>query len=133
MSISTLSVLVDGTITASAGTATSVISKGIVGSNHPVVLDDSSAFDSQTTVIFNTKEPKISETAPNGYTQKRSGYKILSPLALDNGNRTVNSASFQISVDPETTAAELTSLKVLACQCIMDSDLDDFYEKQSNA
>ena len=131
MSISTLSILVDGTITASAGTATSVISKGISGNVHPVILDDSSAFDAQTTYVFTAKEPKVSVSAPNGYTQKRSSVKILKPLALDNGNRTVNTGFVEISVDPETTAAELTTLKVELAQCIMDTDLDDFFEKQS--
>jgi hypothetical protein len=131
MSISNMSVLVGGTITASAGTATSVISKGIQGQNHPVILDDASNFDAQTTIVFTAKEPKISDNAPNGYTQKRSSFKILSPLALDNLKKTVNTASFSISVDPETTAAELEALKVLAAQCIMDTDFSDFYEKQA--
>jgi hypothetical protein len=54
-------------------------------------------------------------------------------LALDNGNRTVNTFTLSLSVDPETTDAEIESMLVLAAQLLHDSDFSDFWKKQSLA
>lgn len=131
MTISNLSVNIDGTVATTGGTATPVISKGTLLDQHNVILDDSSEFIAQTSMSFANKDPKVSLSAPNGYTQARRSVKILEPLLLDNGNYTTNSATIILSVDPETTDAEKLSLRVLAAQAIHDSDLDDFWNKGS--
>ncbi len=131
MAISTSSILVDGTVATTGGTATSVIQKGNTLDQVVVVLDDGSEFINQTTVTFSIKDPKVNTGAPNGYTQARSNAKITKPLALDNGNRTVNSVNIQLSVDHETTDAEIQNLLVTAAQLLVDSDFSDFWKKQS--
>ena len=133
MSISTSSILVDGTVATTGGTATTVITKGDTLNEHRVILDDSSEFAAQTEIRFAVKEPKVNSGAPNGYTQQRNIVSVLKPLALDNGNSTVNSAKVEIACDPETTDAEKLNLRVTLCQLIMDSDFVDFWDKQSLA
>lgn len=131
MSIRSSSILVDGTVAITAGTATGAISKGNDLNVHTVVLDDSSEFIDQTVVSFTAKDPKASATAPNGYTQQRQTVKINVPLALDNGNRTVNTVTLTIAVDPETTDAERLSLRVLATNVLNDADFTAFWDDGS--
>lgn len=131
MTIQALSVAVGATLAPTGGTATGVISKGQSLDSHVTVLNDSSAFIDQTLIAFSIKDPKVSSSAPNGYTQARSSVKISVPLDLDNGNRTVNTLSISLSVDPETTAAEIQALLVLGAQLLFDSDCSDFWKKQS--
>lgn len=133
MAIANSSVLVDGTVAFSAGTATTVKELGRDLGQLNTYLDDGAAFSARTEVQFSTKDPKISATAPGGYTQARTTARLLKPKTLANGARTVNSVRLELSVDPETTAAEIESLLVLAAQILKDSDYADFWKKQSVA
>jgi hypothetical protein len=130
MSILNASVLVDGTVATTGGTATSMI---MMGDGENVILDEGLEFNAQTKIAFHSKDPKVSSTAPNGYTQHRTTIKILKPLLLDNGNYTMNSVTITFGVDHETTDAEITSLRVLAAQLLHDSDFDDFWNVGSRA
>jgi len=130
MSIQSMSVLVDGVVVTTGGVATTGLTKGISPQKLSVILDDSSEFTAQTQLDFSVKDPRVSTGAPNGYTQAVSQVKILVPLALDNLGRTVNTVTVKLSVDHETSAAEIASLKILAAQVIADSDFTDFWEKQ---
>lgn len=131
MSISALSVNVDGTVATTGGTATTMIAKGNTLDQSNVILNDSSEFIAETKISFSNRDPIVNSGAPNGYTQARRTVNIHVPLALDNGNYTTNKVTIQFSVDPETTDAEVNSLRVLAAQMIHDSDLDDFYQSGS--
>lgn len=133
MSIENLSVLVGGSVAASGGTATSLISKGAANNPHRLVLDDGAEFSDLTKFSFSVKEPKISLGAPNGYTQARNNLFIAKPLPLDNGGRTVNTFKGEFSWDIETTDAEKLELRVEAAQLIIAAALDDYYNKQSTA
>lgn len=132
MSILNASVLVDGTVATTGGTATSMISKDTDG-GHNVILDEGVEFNAQTKLSFSSKDPKVSASAPNGYTQHRTTVKILEPLLLDNGNYTMNSVTVTFGVDHETTDAEILSLRVLAAQIIHDPDFDNFWNVGSVA
>ena len=133
MSIASSSILYDGTVAASGGTATSMIVRGGTLNSTEVILDNSAEFALQTKIEFSVKEPRVQASAPNGYTQARTTCKVLKPLLLDNGNYTVNTVSMQLSVDPETTAAEIATLLGLIAQAATDSDFTDFWSKQSVA
>jgi len=133
MSISTASVLVNGTVATTGGTATTFISKGQNLDVHNTILDEGNEFIAQSTVSFNIKSPKVSTGAPNGFTQARNTVRISSPLALDNGSYTTNVLSISLAVDPETTDAEIETMLVLAAQILADSDYSDFWKKQSLA
>jgi len=131
MSISTASILVDGTVATTGGTATTMIDKGSSLDSKKVILDDSSEFINATTIDFSIKDPKVNSGSPNGYTQARSSVKLSVPLGLDNSNRTVNTMTLSLSVDPETTDAEIGSMLVLGAQLLHDSDFTEFWTKQS--
>jgi hypothetical protein len=131
MTIKDASVDVGTTISTSGGTATTFLDSGDGPDSHQVTLDDSSEFINATTVSFSVKRPKVQTLAPNGYTQKRSTVVIQRPLALDNGNRTVNTFRLELAVDIETTAAEIDSLRELASQICFDSDYDEFWQNLS--
>jgi len=131
MGIQSSSVNIDGTVSATGGTATGVITKGNTLDQLNVILDDSSEFISETKLEFKVKSPVVQTSAPNGYTQARSSIKIFVPLALDNGNTTINTFELKLACDHETTAAEIESMLVLAAQLAADSDFSDFWKKQS--
>lgn len=131
MSVKTSAILVDGTVATTGGTSTSFIDKGGSLEVQKLILDDSSEFAAQTSLTFSIKEPKISSSAPNGFTQARNTVKVMKPLALDNGSATVNTVTLQLSVDPETTDAEVENLLVTAAQLLHDSDYSAFWKKQS--
>lgn len=132
MSIKTASVLVDGTVATTGGTATTLIDKGSSTKNNWVgILNDSSEFLNQTTVTFSIREPRVDSGAPNGYTQARSEVVVHVPLALDNGSYTRNTLRLSVAVDHETTDAEIESILVLGAQLLADSDFSDFFKKQA--
>ena len=72
MSLIAASINVDGTVATTGGTATTFLSLGDSLSQHILLLDNSAAFIDQTTFEFSTKSPKVSASAPAGYTQKRA-------------------------------------------------------------
>lgn len=131
MTIKDASVDVGTTISTSGGTATTFLDGGDDLDSHQVTLDDSSEFIDATSVSFTVKRPKVQVTAPNGYTQKRASVVIGRPLALDNDNRTVNTFRLELAVDPETTSAEIASLRELAAQVVFGSDFTDFWTNLS--
>lgn len=130
MSIENASILVDGTVATTGGTATTMLIKSSQNGQH-VILDDSSEFVNNVNISFTTKEPKVNSGSPSGYTQARSTCTMKYPLLLDNGNRTVNTLSLSLAVDQETTDAEIQSMLVAAAQMLHDSDFSDFWKKQA--
>jgi len=131
MAIETSSILYDGTVATTGGTATGVITKGGTLNQLNVILDNSAEFINQTKIEFTVREPVVNPSAPNGYTQARSAVRMLAPLSLDNTNRTINSLKIELSVDHETTDAEIQSYLVAGAQFLVDSDFSDFWKKQS--
>lgn len=130
MSISSASVLKDGTVATTGGTATAFLSKGTSLVQHNALIDDGAIFALQSEVQFSIKEPKVSAAAPNGYTQARNTVYYKRPVVLDNGNSTVNTASITIANDPEMTAAEKLTDRVYLAQLLVDPDFTDFWDKQ---
>lgn len=133
MSLSAASILVGTTLAGTGGTATTFKTLGNTLTQHNLLLDDGSEFINQTELDFTIKSPKVDTSAPNGYTQQRMTCVIKRPLALDNGNRTVNTVRIEISVDHEATASEIDSLRELAAQVVFDADYDDFWQSMSLA
>jgi hypothetical protein len=131
MSIKDSSVLIDGTIAVTAGTATGMLSKGDTIERHNVVLDDGSAFKDQTELTFQVKAPKVSSSAPAGYTQARNIVTIVVPKTLANGLITKNTLRIELSNDSETTDSERDSLRNLASQILSDSDFDQYWDSQA--
>jgi hypothetical protein len=129
MSIRSSSILVDGTVAITAGTATSLISKGNDLVSHSAILDDSSEFIAQTGLSFTSKAPRVSTGAPNGYTQQRNALKINVPRTLANGNFTVDTWYVIQATDPETTAAQKASGRIILTTCLNDADYTAFWDE----
>lgn len=131
MSLSTASVLKDGTVATTGGTATTFIEKGSSLNYWEGIFDDSSEFISQSSISCTVKDPKVNSGSPNGYTQARSSITVKVPLLLDNGSYTVNTLRLELAVDHETTDAEIQSMLVYGAQLFHDTDFSDFWKKQS--
>jgi len=131
MSLSTASILKDGTLSAAAGTATSFISKGDSELRHKLVLDDGLAFALATVFNFSIQEPRVNASAPNGQTQMRNNVSILTPILLANGNYTTNSLKLEWAFDVETTTAQKDTLFGLGGQILFDTDYAAYREQQA--
>jgi len=130
MTIQAASVLVDGTIAVTGGTATALTSMGNTLNEHSTYYGGTD-YLSRNTVSFKVKAPKVSASAPNGYTQARNEVLVKSPLVLDNGNLTNNTVRIIFSCDVETTDAEKVTLLETAAQMISDSDFANYWAAQS--
>lgn len=133
MSIASLSLLEGATITPSGGTALAFNASVPYNGSVKAYCTTDTDLRSRRTIDFSVKEPKVSPSAPAGYTQARANTFIRAPLALDNGSSTTNTVSIGFSFDPETTQAEVLELRKLAVLAIIDSDLDGFYNNLSLA
>lgn len=133
MAIANSSISIDATPSVAGGTARTL--KELVRNTNElnVFIDESLAFQLRQEAQFSVKVPKVSSTAPGGYTQARSTALLKKPKVLANGKRTVNTLQLQLSVDPETTAAEVQNMLVTAGQMLTDSDYADFWKAQSLA
>lgn len=85
----------------------------------------------RTDLTFQAKPSKVAASAPGGFTQGRSSVKLTVPKVLANLKRTLNSASIEISIDPETTAVELAAIKSNLINILNDADFDQLWLNQS--
>lgn len=121
-------------ITYGTGTATTLKTLGDSMSQHSLwasVTGEDLPLQQRTEVAATIKQPKVSATAPNGYTQARNTIVVKAPLVLDNGNVTVNTVKIEISVDVETTSAEKATLRDYASQLLTESSFEEFWNSQS--
>lgn len=118
-----------GATTYVAPTGGSADTLSAFGSNGGVtaIFDGDTELLTQKKATFTAKDPQVQVSAPNGYTQAKRQAYIRVPLTLDNGNITTNSIRVEVSVDPETTAAEIAELRLLASQILGDSDFTPFW------
>ena len=91
MSLKNLSLLTGATLVApTGGSAMPFLSIGSNADNPDTLYCTSDTdFRTQRTVDVSVKRPKVSATAPNGYTQARATAVFKFPLELENGNITV--------------------------------------------
>lgn len=132
MALRNASIPLGATLTPTGGTATTLSSLGQTLSELKTYLASAGVTQlTRTAVDFSTKQPKASITAPGGFTQGRSSFKMTRPKVLANTKRTLNGISVEISTDPETSAAENLDLRITACLLLLDSELDAFWLNQS--
>jgi hypothetical protein len=131
MSLQSFSVLSGGTITPSGGTALAFKSAAPRGNEVNCYATADTDLRSRRSITCSVKEPKISASAPAGYTQARVGILYKAPLALDNGNTTVDTVKCEFAFDPETVDAEITEMQVLMAQFIVSSDFTDLIHSLS--
>lgn len=130
MSLSTASVLKDGSVATTGGTATAFTR--LSGDNTSAKASfDGTDFLSRLTAVFTRKEPKVNAGSPDGYTQIRRSVYLKIPRTLASGALTYDTVKVEIARSVETTAAQLTTAKVYAAQLIHDSDFNEFWEEGS--
>jgi hypothetical protein len=133
MPIEGSSIQPDATPAASGGTDTDLKLKDRGQGYVNMILDDGSEFINQVTFTFSFKDPKVSASAPNGYTQARTSVVMRSPLALDNGEYTVNTGRIELAVDHETTNSEVQTMLNCMGQLLCDSDFTEAWAEQLSA
>jgi hypothetical protein len=121
------------TVAASGGDDQVLESLGISGGKNLVRFVGDDNIITRRTLEFSTTTPKISPSAPNGYTQQRASVFMRFPLSLDNGNTTVNTVSITLAVDPETTSSEIEEYCETAAQVLAQSDFAEFWAQLSLA
>jgi hypothetical protein len=131
MPLNGASVLSGTTVSASGGTALTFSSAGVDNGKVILYCDDDTDLRTRREFVCTAKPPRISASAPNGYTQARVTVTFKSPLELDNGNVTVNSGKFELAFDPETTEAEISEILDVVAQSIVDSDFTNLYHDLS--
>lgn len=133
MAIPNASIPIDATITPSGGTAKTIKELSRSQGSISTYIDEALAFQLRQEIVFSTKTPKVSSSAPGGYTQARSVVLLKKPKVLANLRNTVNTLQLSLSVDPETTSVEVQNMLVTAALLLSDSDFSDFWKAQALA
>jgi len=133
MSLSSASVPIGATWAPTGGSATSLVSLGSNPGENKLFIDDGSGLILRKTILATSKPPVASASAPNGYTQQRTAVVLHFPLLLDNGSYTTNTLKVEIAFDPETTAAEIASMREWLSFLGDETDFDDLFNEGSTA
>lgn len=133
MPFTSASVSSGATVAPTGGSALAFTGQGIRNNAHTAVAMADTSLLLRRSITASVKEPKVSVGAPNGYTQARATIVFKSPLALDNGNHTVNTVRIELAYDEETTSAEIEELRIIAAQLLADSDFDNLWKGLSLA
>lgn len=132
MTIQTASILKDGTVATTGGTAKAFSSLGNALGQHDVYFDGSD-YLTRLQATFSAKTPKVSASAPSGYTQSRQTVVLKVPKALASGATTINTIKIEFAVDVETTDAEKSTMLVYGAQLLHDSDFAEFWKAGSTS
>ncbi len=132
MGIRTASIALGATFAPTGGTATSVVLINQDASNAKAFVAAPGVTPlTRTELTFASSTSKPNSSSPGGFTQGRASVKVTTPKVLANAARTLNSARVEISIDPETSAADLIALKSILINVINDSDFDQLWLNQS--
>lgn len=131
MSFSALSLVTGGTLSNTGGTADAV--SHVSNLDRALITFTADSLELQRTISARVVPPKVSPSAPNGYTQARRELYFKFPLELDNGNLTNSTVTLNVSTDVELTDAELSQIRQTVGQVLVSSALDSFYNKLSVA
>lgn len=133
MSLSNASLFTGATVAPTGGSALAFTSGGISAGVNPLYCTADDDLRTRREVICTTKAPKVSASAPNGYTQQRAAANIKFPLELDNGNITINTLRIELSCDVETTSTEKDEYMSVGAQLLCDADFTEFFQNLSLA
>lgn len=133
MSLNNASVLEGATLVDPTGGSaiTFKTANGVMNGSNTCYVTSDSDLRTRRSFVASAKLPKPSATAPNGSTQARCELVFKSPLELDNGQVTVNTARYAFAYDPETSQAEVNELKAILIQCIQDADFADLIQQMA--
>lgn len=127
-------VLIDGTLTPSAGTSTDLLTLGSPSQNvHSLFLDDGSDYLLQKKFVAQYTDARVQASAANGYTQIRNSVRTLWPIVPTDRNLTVNSIKTEMAIDPYTTSAQNLSLRIAHAQLLFATAYEEFWLNRSLA
>lgn len=115
-------------ITVTAGTAAAFVDDGLDVKNGLHVVDATST-DFITRKHATFKNRPATPQADGSYSKGKRDINLTTPIVHPTNGKTlfpVFRGTFEIP--PEMTAAQRLELRLLACQLIMDSETDDFYD-----
>lgn len=129
MSLNSCSVLTGATITPSGGSAVSFEGTGPSNNSHTLICTDDTSLLTRRTITAGIKAPKVSSSAPGGYTQARGSVVLKFPKTLDNGNTTVDTVRIEVSYDPENTESEVDNYCDMSSQVLSSSAFRELFTK----
>jgi hypothetical protein len=133
MSLNGASLPIGATFAPTGGAATTISSLGTTADSNKLFVDDGSDLIVRKTILATSKAPVPSASAPNGYTQQRTTIVMHIPLLLDNAKYTTNTIRIEFAYDPETSAAELATMRDWLTNMAVDADFDSLFEDGSVA
>jgi hypothetical protein len=131
MPLTNASIPVDATWAPTGGTARTLtlLSASVAAASY--LIDDGALFPLRKKVNVSIVEPRPKADAPAGYTQRRARVNIQVPVEITTGVYTTNSITVELSCDPATLAASITSLRSLAVNALNDADFDALWKNNS--
>lgn len=113
-------------ITVTAGTSAVYTDDGLEVKNGIHVVDSTaSSFITRPHATFKNRGAQL---LPDGtYSKGRRDFNITTPIVLASGAVSFPVFRGTMELHPEMSAAQILELKMLACQCIMDSELVDYF------
>lgn len=127
MAINGISLLKGATgITVAAGTETVFSDDGLDVKNGIHVVDTTEAnFIIRKHMTFKNKGAQL---LPDGtYSKGKRDFNVTTPIVLASGKTSFPVFRGTMELHPEMTAAQILELRMLACQSIMDAELDSYY------
>jgi hypothetical protein len=119
------------TVAASGGTDTVLSSLGIQGNKNTLIFSTDTANLTRRLLEASVKPYAVDDSKPGGFTQQRSKTVLKQPKVLANGKRTLNTATYELSVDPETTAAEIEQMQETMGQIVGSAAFLALYTTQN--
>lgn len=130
MTIIATVVTLGGSIAHTPGDTDPLLSLSDSAEKHATYFD-ASTFALRKSADFSVKRPKVSLTAPDGYTQARNTVLLRYPIELANGLVTVNTVSIQSSISVETPLGDISNLRMLAADLLFEGALNEYWTNQS--
>lgn len=113
-------------ITVTAGTSAAFTDDGLEVKNGIHVVDSTATnFITRPHATFKNRPAQLQ---PDGtWSKGKRDINITTPIVLASGLVSFPVYRGTFELHPEMTAAQILELKMLACQSIMDADLNDYY------
>lgn len=132
MSFEGSSILKDGTVATTGGTAKTIAKLSNFGSTFTGYFDGTD-FLSRINLMATAKAPKISSSSPDGYTQMRNTISLKMPFVLASGETTIVTLRMEQSSSVEMSAAEKKTLRVYGAQLLTEAAYDEYWDNQGVA
>lgn len=120
-------------IAPTGGTALAFVATQNNGNSVTLAVASDADMRLRRSITATISPPKVSASAPNGYSQQRNEVKFKKPKLLANGKYTTNEVILTMRVDPETTQVEIQELIDVGAQMFFDADFVNFWKLQSLA